>query len=743
MAKTTPHTAAPKAPPPSGEGLPQLLDQLLVATIDASGTPSGATRANSTELASRSEIQRPKPASAHWTNLGPAKQIFTKRATKALQLIAEVDDFLASPNQAQSVAILQVCHRKLSQFAANLSQAETEAWQLLDSHPEVSSSPKAKNNNFGILCDHLNARNFKGLRSQMNILLQRIERKLEQRPIEHFRTSDCVQISHSGMKSNQCGKLPSLDSSNVSEKITKFSVENSNPQKSPSKMPDSPIMKNERSLSPEPSKARKSANSIEGIKQSENENHSIYQLLKELQHNIDKNNVITSAKVDGIVKTQHLVFQSIQTMQTNWENMQEELQYVKDRFKTLQDKVDEIDVTDDNNDQELCSIPESSNNQSKHLCLSNQRMSEVLKSPKPIVDSPTESPPIQARPSFGQYIYEPQMNVATILQTIKPFDDSRSNYALFITRFNALVHENPQINVILKQNILISLLEGEAKELITSSQLSEEAYDNLRSNLEITYNRDDDRRNQLLEEFRQLKFHQTDVDQMEKDTMKHLCTANSLELHGFSMNNDLAINIFIEKLPAHIMRTVIKFNRKHKLNPSFKDTIKLVQSLISENRVIQEAEQRRKGRTQLTEVCMAEINQLKTSNFKKENVPMKEGSKNIKHKSLNSHDKPIKPWMRSPCTFCKDNSHKSCDCQLTITQKREALIKEKNRCLNCLYKFHSTEDCRSPAVCFTCREKHHFSLCPEQEKAQKLMNLLSSTETDELQKFFRTNGVEL
>uniref|UniRef100_A0A2Q4SFF9 Uncharacterized protein n=1 Tax=Caenorhabditis japonica TaxID=281687 RepID=A0A2Q4SFF9_CAEJA len=50
MAKTTPHTAAPKAPPPSGEGLPQLLDQLLVATIDASGTPSGATRANSTEL---------------------------------------------------------------------------------------------------------------------------------------------------------------------------------------------------------------------------------------------------------------------------------------------------------------------------------------------------------------------------------------------------------------------------------------------------------------------------------------------------------------------------------------------------------------------------------------------------------------------------------------------------------------------------------------------------------------------
>uniref|UniRef100_A0A8R1HLK6 Uncharacterized protein n=1 Tax=Caenorhabditis japonica TaxID=281687 RepID=A0A8R1HLK6_CAEJA len=244
MAKTTPNTAAP------------MLDQLLVATTDASGSPSGATRANSTELASRSEIQRPKPASAHWTNLGPAKQIFTKRATKALQLIAEVDDFLASPNQAQSVAILQVCHRKLSQFAANLSQAETEAWQLLDSHPEVSSSPKAKNNNFGILCDHLNARNFKGLRSQMNILLQRIERKLEQRPIEHFRTSDCVQISHSGMKSNQCGKLPSLDSSNVSEKITKFSVENSNPQKSPSKMPDSPIIKNERSLSPEPSSAK-------------------------------------------------------------------------------------------------------------------------------------------------------------------------------------------------------------------------------------------------------------------------------------------------------------------------------------------------------------------------------------------------------------------------------------------------------------------------------------------------------
>uniref|UniRef100_A0A8R1HRV0 Uncharacterized protein n=1 Tax=Caenorhabditis japonica TaxID=281687 RepID=A0A8R1HRV0_CAEJA len=38
MAKTTPNTAAP------------MLDQLLVATTDASGSPSGATRANSTEL---------------------------------------------------------------------------------------------------------------------------------------------------------------------------------------------------------------------------------------------------------------------------------------------------------------------------------------------------------------------------------------------------------------------------------------------------------------------------------------------------------------------------------------------------------------------------------------------------------------------------------------------------------------------------------------------------------------------
>uniref|UniRef100_A0A8R1EH20 Uncharacterized protein n=1 Tax=Caenorhabditis japonica TaxID=281687 RepID=A0A8R1EH20_CAEJA len=663
---------------------------------------------SSRRSASRSEIKRPISSSAHWTNLGPAKQIFTKRATKALKLIAEVDDFLASPNQAQSVAILQVCHRKLSQFAANLSQAETEAWQLLDSHPEVSSSPKAKNNNFAILCDHLNARNFKGLRSQMNILLQRIERKLEQKPLEHFRTSDCVQISHSSMR-NQCGQLPSLESSNISEKITKFSVENSNPQQSPSEMPDSPIMKNVRSLSPETSKARKSDNSIQGTKQSENDNHSIYQLLKELQHNIDKNNELTSAKVDGVVKAQHLVFQSIQAMQTQWENMQEDLQSMKNRFKTMQDKTGEGDGTDDENDRELCSIPASSNNHSKNLCLSNQRMSEVIQSPEPIVDSPKESPPTQARPSFGQYMNEPQMNVATILQTLKPFDGRKSDYALFITRFDALVHENTQIGVILKQNILISLLEGDAKELITSPQLSQEAYDNLRSNLEITYNRDDDRRNQLLEEFRQQKFHQTDVDQMEKDTMKHLCTANSLELHGFSMNNELAINIFIEKLPAHILRSVIKFNRKNKLNPSFKDTIKLVQRLISENRVIQEAEQRRKSRTQLTEVCTAEINQLKTSNNTKESVPLKLGSKNEKNKSSKYQVKPvIKPWMRTPCIFCKDDSHKSCDCQLTIAQKREALMKEKNRCLNCLNKYHSAEDCRSPAICYSCREKHHF-----------------------------------
>uniref|UniRef100_A0A8R1E877 Uncharacterized protein n=1 Tax=Caenorhabditis japonica TaxID=281687 RepID=A0A8R1E877_CAEJA len=122
-------------------------------------------------------------------------------------------------------------------------------------------------------------------------------------------------------------------------------------------------------------------------------------------------------------------------MQTQWENMQEDLQSMKNRFKTMQDKTGEGDGTDDENDRELCSIPASSNNHSKNLCLSNQRMSEVIQSPEPIVDSPKESPPTQARPSFGQYMNEPQMNVATILQTLKPFDGRKSDYALFITRF--------------------------------------------------------------------------------------------------------------------------------------------------------------------------------------------------------------------------------------------------------------------------------------------------------------------
>uniref|UniRef100_A0A8R1E825 Uncharacterized protein n=1 Tax=Caenorhabditis japonica TaxID=281687 RepID=A0A8R1E825_CAEJA len=334
------------------------------------------------------------------------------------------------------------------------------------------------------------------------------------------------------------------------------------------------------------------------------------------------------------------------------------------------------------------------------------------------------------------------MDIPTILSTIKPFNGNTEDYALFITRFNALVHHNPTIDDILKQNILISLLEGDSKELITSDQLSPESYADLRQNLEMVYNRTGDRKNQLLDNYRKLPFHQTDNDMMDKDVMKHVCLANSLERLQFSMDNTLVIKTFIEKLPSQIMRMVIKKNQRNSHHsPSFMETVKLVRTLISENRSVEEAEKRRKETTQINEVCTAEVNKLSTTRDK---IPHhhSDGKKSYGHDQLAQRQpSPFATYRLAPCIFCAKD-HESFKCTISTQEKVEAINKQKDICRNCLFRNHRTDKCKSRFACPTCKRKHHSSLCLEKSKMDTLVNLLSSTTSEELKTFFRTNGVE-
>eukprot|EP00794_Sanderia_malayensis_P006668 gene6668-biopygen5443 len=65
------------------------------------------------------------------------------------------------------------------------------------------------------------------------------------------------------------------------------------------------------------------------------------------------------------------------------------------------------------------------------------------------------------------------------------------------------------------------------------------------------------------------------------------------------------------------------------------------------------------------------------------------------------------------CVYCKDNNHKSFECNKVIeVAARKAILQEQKRCYNCTRTNHSLRECMSKNVCYHCRSKHHSSICP-------------------------------
>ncbi|CAO4359884.1 unnamed protein product [Caenorhabditis nigoni] len=214
---------------------------------------------------------------------------------------------------------------------------------------------------------------------------------------------------------------------------------------------------------------------------------------------------------------------------------------------------------------------------------------------------------------------------------------------------------------------------------------------------------------------------------------------------GITVDDPFLVDSFIDKLPSIIMKTVIKNNRKK--NMSFMDTAALVQTLISENKAVAEAEQRKKNRSQLNEIYTAEVNNASIqppASTSGQSSPMPRGQKSYPphkggHKTFSQG--PTPPWKTNPCKFC-DAKHETRNCPLSPQEKRKQL-QELNLCGNCLGNSHIAKDCRAKWTCYICHQKHHKSLCLNKGKMDMLINLLNVNNIEDTTEFFRKNGVDV
>ncbi|CAO4359944.1 unnamed protein product [Caenorhabditis nigoni] len=605
-----------------------------IMVADGSRAPKKGRSQSATSTCRRSTSRRRQPRSkasksnrpskkdpVPWTTLVPAKIQFTKLGNQAIDLISEVRKLLNGDRGTEFISVIQASFRKINEFITALNTANNEALRLIDKHTALSSTSEIRNRNYLALSQHISERNYESIVESLEDLLAEVTQILQNtsNPVAPAKKTDDTPV-HCEKANEMIAKLPSLhsisqsDGSEHNEGLSSHQDNNeelSSPQStSQMKPPFQPIVV--KKLFPTNPEADPSA-------LDNSSSHHIAELPVYPQSGTNQRAQQSISPIQGD-QLQNMLSEFIRDFETKFKAFSEntdhkfrQMSQLQDRFNQqleslhdnmalVQDQI--IDQQQINNEQITrdweTTASEVNNGNVSSSPRDEQAESPFRSSPPMVLPSPMVSPhisPVQISPTPS--ISYPATDINNILQTLSPFSGNPDEYALFITRFTSLVHNNPGIETIMKHNILLSLLKDEAQDLITTDDLSEESYNNLRNNLELVYNRTADRRIQLMDNFKKLSIHQLDYKQMERDVMRHLCVGTSLKKNGITINDPFVIDIFVAKLPVRIMRSVIKKNRVKPL--SFMDTISLVQTLISENRAIDEAEQKKNASTPLTE----------------------------------------------------------------------------------------------------------------------------------------------
>lgn len=127
-------------------------------------------------------------------------------------------------------------------------------------------------------------------------------------------------------------------------------------------------------------------------------------------------------------------------------------------------------------------------------------------------------------------IEEQSRYLVDIKQLITPFDGDASNYLLFKSTFDYLVHNNHFLEINMKNVALVNALTGDAKQFIVTSNIMEMGYKLTLENLEWTFNRPGFQMRLHSEMLERIKFDENDYSQMETALIKYCSIAREIQL---------------------------------------------------------------------------------------------------------------------------------------------------------------------------------------------------------------------
>ena len=265
---------------------------------------------------------------------------------------------------------------------------------------------------------------------------------------------------------------------------------------------------------------------------------------------------------------------------------------------------------------------------------------------------------------------------------LKTFDGNPLAFQPFWDIFKSTVHNNKGIDEVSKFNYLKSLLEGKAKACLLGLDTTSENYKHA---IDLLHERFGDPQNIINAHMDSL----LSLRQVKTDNVEQLREIyDVIEIHTRGLTSfDISTknygpilnSIVMSKLPHNI-----KLDISRQMPSGKWDIVKLMDVF--------------KRELVARERCEIFENLSVQDNW---GVEKEEGYSTLyttSHKTLY-------------CTYCnKDHTSNRCHIVTDIVA-RKALLREQNRCYNCLRPGHTVNTCFSKYVCYFCKGKHRISIC--------------------------------
>ena len=268
--------------------------------------------------------------------------------------------------------------------------------------------------------------------------------------------------------------------------------------------------------------------------------------------------------------------------------------------------------------------------------------------------------------------------------TMPRFKGELTKWNSFWDSFNASIHENNDISTIDKFNYLNSLLEGNAARAIHGLPLTELNYHAAIEILKDRFSKPQAIISAHMDELLKLQVCNDRVNSLRLFYDKVSVHVRGLQSLGVSSEQygSLLIPIIMSKLPNDIR---IQITRK--VNDETWKIDELLQAIKREIEV-REASERIK------------TNDNKSPPYSRPNS----GSASALTARSNES-------FKLQCVYCK-GEHYSASCDIVKdARERKDILRQNDRCFNCIRKGHQVKDCTVNKNCRHCNKRHHQSIC--------------------------------